>query len=206
VPFAKQAIAANKRDQFLPPSLVGVGFRLRPEFIAKFLRDPSLGGGREQPRSVRAHLPERMPTFDFSEEEIAKLVLFFEALSKQPSVYQPGPIAKLTDAERKAAKAMYDTKGSCVQCHVINGVAVNEETKGPNLSYAPERLRLEWTRRWIPAPALMQPNTQMTQNFGEKIGADGKWRFSTDLPELKGVTADHADVMMRYVLLGLAGK
>ncbi len=206
VAFAKDAIAANKRDQFLPPSLVGVGFRLRPEFIAKFLRDPSLGGDRKQPKSVRSHLPERMPTFDFSEEEIRKLVLFFEALSKQPSVYQPGTIAELTPAERKAAKAMYDTKGSCVQCHVINGVAVNEETKGPNLSYAPERLRLEWTRRWVQLPTAMQPNTQMTKNFGDNVGPDGKWHFSTDLPELKDLPADHADIMVRYVLSGLAGK
>jgi mono/diheme cytochrome c family protein len=206
LPFAKQAIKDNKRDQFLPPSLVGVGFRLRPEFLAKFLRDPSLGGGRKEPRSVRAHLPERMPTFDFSEDEIAKLVLFFEALSKQPAVYQPTPIAELTPAERTAAKAMYDTKGSCVQCHVVNGVPVNEETKGPNLSYAPERLRHEWATRWVRLPTAMQPNTQMTKNFGDEPGKDGKWHFSPDLPELKGISSDHAELMVRYVLLGLAGK
>src|SRR6185503_11813810 len=115
VPLAAEAIRLNKRDQSLPPSLVGVGFRLRPEFIAKFLRDPSLGGDRDRPKSVRAHLPERMPTFDFSEEEIQKLVLFFEAMAKQPSVYQPTEIKPLTGAELRAAKAMYDTKGSCVQ-------------------------------------------------------------------------------------------
>jgi len=206
VPFFAKQIADNKRDQFLPPTLVGVGFRLQPEFIARFLRDPSLGGDRKNPRSVRAHLPERMPTFDFSDDEIAKLVRFFEAMAKQPAVYQPPKLETLTSAERAAAKAIYFANGSCAQCHVVDGVAWSDQTKGPNLSYAPQRLRYEWTHRWVPAPGLMQPNTQMTQNFGEKPGADGKWRFAPELPETRGVSEDHAELMVRYILSGLAGK
>jgi mono/diheme cytochrome c family protein len=206
VPYFAEQIRANKRDQFLPPSLVGAGFRLRPEFLAKFLRDPSLGGDRAKPKSVREHLPVRMPTFDFSEDEIRKLVLFFEAKAKQPPVYQPPQLKPLTAAEMKAAKAMYDTKGSCVQCHVVDGVAVTEETKGPNFSYAKERLRAEWALRWVRRPDRMQPNTQMTKNFGDEPGPDGKWRFTPDLPELKGLSADHSELMMRYILLGHAGK
>lgn len=193
------------RDQFLPPSLVGVGFRLRPEWIAKFLKDPSLGGGRERPKSVRAHLPVRMPTFDFSDDEIQKLVLFFEAMADQPAVYQPPELTPLSASEKKAAAAIWKS-ANCMQCHVVNGMEITSETKAPNLSYAPARLRPEWMRRWISNPPGMNPNTAMTKSFGEAPGADGKWHFMTPLPELSGITEDNVDLMVRYVAEGFAGK
>lgn len=195
---------SKNRDANLPPSLVGVGFRLRPEWMAKFLRDPSMGGGRERPESTRAHLKVRMPTFDFSEEEIEKLVLFFDAMSKQPPVYQPPVLAPLTGPELAAAAAIWKS-ANCMQCHVIDGMAITSETKAPNLSYAPARLRPEWMQRWIAYPPAMQPATAMTKFFGEHP-VDGKWKFMTPLPELNGITADHVDLMVRYLVQGHAGK
>jgi mono/diheme cytochrome c family protein len=205
VPFFAEKCDPKSRDQFLPPSLVGVGFRLRPEWMAKFLRDPSLGGGRERPKATRAHLPVRMPTFDFSDDEIRKLVLFFEAMADQPSVYQPEVLKPLTDPEQKAAAAIWKS-ANCIQCHVVDGSEVTSETKAPNLSYAPQRLRPEWMRRWISNPPAMNPNTAMTKSFGEGPGADGKWHFMTPLPELQGVDADNVDLMVRYVSEGKAAK
>jgi mono/diheme cytochrome c family protein len=204
-PFYADKIDPKTRDAFLPPSLVGVGFRLRPEWIAKFLRDPSLGGGRQRPEAVRAHLKVRMPTFDFSDDEIQKLVLFFEAMADQPALYQPPVLKPLTDAEKKAAAAIWKS-ANCMQCHVIDGQTITTETKAPNLSYAAARLRPEWMRRWISNPPAMNPNTAMTQFFGEKPAADGKWHFMTALPELSGITEDNVDLMVRYVAEGLAGK
>jgi hypothetical protein len=83
---------------------------------------------------------------------------------------------------------------------------VTSETKAPNLTYAPARLRPEWAKRWIANPPAMNPATAMTKFFGEHPGADGKWRFMNALPELAGVTVDHAELMARYIALGLAGK
>ena len=205
VPYFAEKVDPKTRDQFLPPTLVGVGFRLRPEWMAKFLRDPSLGGGRERPKAVRAHLPERMPTFDFSDDEIQKLVLFFEAMADQPPIYQPPELKPLTDAEKKAAAAIWKA-ANCMQCHVINGMAITTETKAPNLSYAPARLRPEWMKRWISNPPRMNPNTAMTKFFGDDPGPDGKWHYMTPLPELNGITDDNVDLMVRYVAEGLAGK
>jgi hypothetical protein len=62
-----------------------------------------------------------MPTFDFSEEEIQKLVLFFQAMSKQPTVYQAPDVKPLTDAEHKAASAIWKS-ANCMQCHVVDGM------------------------------------------------------------------------------------
>lgn len=205
VPGFKDKVAdAKMRDANLPPTLVGVGARLRPEFLAKFLRDPSLGGGREASASTRKHLSVRMPTFDFSDDEIVKLVRFFQALSHQPAVQQMPEIKPLTDKELRAASAIYKANGSCSQCHVVDGVAPTSETKAPNFSYAPGRLRADWMRRWIPAPTAMQPNTSMAPLFIQQ--PDGTWRFNAKLPELDGVDEDHVELMVRYILLGQAGK
>ena len=205
VPFFAEKIAANARDQFLPPTLVGVGARLRPEWMAKFLRDPSLGGDRAAPKSVRAHLEVRMPTFSLSEDEIAKLVRFFQALSKQPPVVQSPELKPLSPAELKAANAIWKA-ANCMQCHVIDGMKPTDQTKAPNLSYVTQRLNAEWMHRWIRNPPAMNPATAMTKFFGEEPSPDGTWRYMTALPELSGITEDHAQLMVRFLLQGLAGK
>jgi cytochrome c2 len=145
-----------------PPYLVGTGFRTRPDFLAHFLHDPSLGGS--DPKAVRDHLSTRMPTFMFSESEIRTLVRFFDALSNQPPVYQPPQLEPLSDVERKAADRIWQ-KGPCLQCHVVGDLAPNDETKAPNLDYAKRRLRPEWMARWIQNPTELQPGTEMPALF-----------------------------------------
>jgi hypothetical protein len=206
LPWRDEATLTNaERDRSFPPTLVGAGYRLRPDFLADFLRDPSLGGGRERPRSVRRHLDVRMPTYHFTEDEIAKLVRFFGAKAKQSAVFQPQPVAPLTDAERAAAQAIWD-KANCIQCHVIgDATPTTTETKAPDMAYAARRLRPEWMRRWIPRPEeLMNRKTSMTNNFvREKAGdARSRWLYENhaSVPELRGMSADHVDLMIRYVL------
>lgn len=206
VPGFRDVLGDNaKRDQTLPPNLVGVGFRLKPEALVNFLRDPSLGGGRERPVSTREHLAIRMPTFDFSDTEIQKLVLFFEALADQPAVYQPPVLQPLSDAELRAARAIFNANGSCAQCHIVEGQKPTSETKGPNLTFAPARLRADWAHRWIQDPPAIHPRTSMAKMFELK---DGTWRFKSavPMPEVEAVPGDHIALMVRYLLLGLAGK
>jgi mono/diheme cytochrome c family protein len=208
LPWIKPKLSDPKtRDATLPPTLVGAGARLTPEFLAKFLRDPSLGGGEERSASTRAHLAVRMPTFSFSDDEIAKLVRFLQAMSRQPFVHQPSAVKPLTEKEQKAALAIYKANGSCSQCHVINGVEQTAETRAPNFSYAQGRLQAAWMRRWIPAPTDIQPHTSMAPLFGPtKDEKTGKWRYGTALPELEGIDEDHVELMIRYILTGQAGK
>jgi hypothetical protein len=126
-------------------------------------------------------------------------------MSHQPAVYQPAKLQELTEKELRAASAIYKSNGSCSQCHVVDGVAPTTETKAPNFSFAPGRLRAEWMRRWIAAPTTMQPMSSMAPLF-VKDEKTGQWRFNTKLPELDGVDVDHIDLMVRYLLLGHAGK
>jgi len=52
-----------------------------------FLRNPSLNDKDTNRNGVRSYLQVRMPTFSFSENELGKLVRFFQALARQPFPY-----------------------------------------------------------------------------------------------------------------------
>ena len=158
-----------------PPSLVGTGFRTRPAWLATFLNDPSLGGGRERPQSVRKYLTTRMPTFMLTENEIGKLVRFFDAMARQPKTYQPPALQPLTPAEAQLAEAIFATENAnCLQCHVLGDQLPNDETKAPNLSYADARLKPEWMARWIQNPLEMQPGTAMPALFKKQCPSCSK--------------------------------
>lgn len=201
----------ENRDRLMPPTLFGEGFRVRPEWLAEFLHDPSLGGGAAEPRSVRKHLETRMPTYHFTNDEVAKLVRFFNAMSRQDPVYQPPKFAPLTETEKKAAEAIaHGDAANCFLCHLRGDQAVTTETKGPNLSYAAKRLRPEWMARWIPQPTAMQPWSKMTENFHREPDGDprGRWvsngaTHATLGPAISAAKGDHVDLMIRWLLEGM---
>ncbi len=86
--------------------------------------------------------------------------------------------------------------GACAKCHIVNGKG---EKQAPSLDLTAERLRPEWTRRWIANPqAMFSYNPSMPVNI-EKMPA-GKEKFQ-DLfhgPSLNQVTA------LRDVLMDLS--
>lgn len=197
---------AEARDRLMPPTLVGEGFRVRPDWLAEFLHDPSLGGGTKAPRAVRRHLESRMPTYSFTEDEAAALVRFFGAMAKQPGVYQPPKLAPLSKAEIAAAEAIASADGAnCFLCHLRGDQAVSTETKAPHLGY-PARLRPEWMARWIPEPTRMQPWSKMLMNFHrENDDPKGRWVSNQDatLPAANAVKGDHVDLMIRWIRAGM---
>ncbi len=73
--------AENKAN--LPPVLTSEGARVNPEWLKRFLANPSLSTTDTNKNGVRSYLQVRMPTFFLSDDEIRKLVLFFEAMSSQ---------------------------------------------------------------------------------------------------------------------------
>ncbi len=197
VPHFAEAIAANQRDRTVPPSLVLTGFRTQPDWLAAFLRDPSLGGGRQNPKSSRPYLPVRMPTFDFSEDEIRTLVRFFDAMASQPTEWREPMVAPLTPKEHAAAKAIFDD-ANCAKCHVVEGQPVNAEWKAPKLDLAATRLRPDWIERWIKAPDEIVPGTAMPALF--KPAQDGDWEYlNPDLAKAQGYDGDQVRLMVRYL-------
>ncbi len=83
------------KDQ-LPPKLLTEGARVDPEWLRRFLSNPSLSTTDTNRNGVRPYLKVRMPTFSFSDNELRKLVRFFQALSQQPMPYIPEQVPVLT--------------------------------------------------------------------------------------------------------------
>ena len=81
----------------LPPKLLTEGARVDPEWLRKFLSNPSLSTTDTNRNGVRPYLKVRMPTFSFSDNELRKLVRFFEALSQQPLPYIPEQVPRSDD-------------------------------------------------------------------------------------------------------------
>ena len=183
----------------LPPVLTSEGARVNPEWLKRFLANPSLSTTDEDRNGVRSYLKVRMPTFFLSDDEIRKLVLFFGALSSQQEPFIPQKLAPLTDQERQVARAIFTSPAApCLKCHATGNAAHDKNATAPNFLLAGERLRSPWTVRWITEPATIIPGTAMPS--GLFVRKDGRWVFNGPLPaaaqQYKG---DEADLLVRYL-------
>jgi len=189
--------AENKEK--LPPPLIGEGARVDPNWLARFLEDPALSKTDMNRNGVRSYLQVRMPTFSFSDNEIRKIVRFFEALSSQAQPYLPPKIEALTDAERSLARQLFTHPAApCLKCHATGNPAHDVNATAPNFLLARERLRPAWTARWIIDPAKIAPGTAMPSGLFRREG--NRWIFSGPLPPaLQAYPKDHADLLVRYM-------
>jgi hypothetical protein len=130
-----------------------------------------------------------------AEAQVGNLKAQLERLSpeKQEKAWEQGE-AYATDAWR----LVYNRK-LCLQCHQIGEErASNPLTQGPPLALAHQRLRPDWTYRWIAAPMHFAPiaGTPMPQYFKSNAsGADYKHLFVGSGPaEVRAAR----DVLMNY--------
>jgi cytochrome c2 len=182
-----------------PPSLIGEGARVQPDWLMRFLANPSLSPSDTNRDGVRVYLKARMPTFYFSDGEIQKLVRFFAALSVQAQPYMAPKLDPLSGSEVMMARQLFQSEGApCLKCHAIGDPAHDKFATAPNFLLAKERLKPGWTRRWMLDPAMMMPGTAMPSNLFKK--EDGRWVFSGPVPaSFHDYQGDHADLLVRYI-------
>jgi len=183
----------------LPPTLVGEGARVDPNWLARFLENPAMSQADTDRNGVRSYLKARMPTFSFSDGEIRKLVRFFEALASQAQPYIPTKLEPLTDKERDMARQLFtSTAAPCLKCHATGDPAHDRNATAPNFLLAKERLKPGWTSRWIVEPAMIAPGTSMPSGLFR--WDDSRWVFSGPLPDtFHGYDKDHAQLLVRYM-------
>jgi cytochrome c551/c552 len=188
------------REQ-IPPSLIGEGARVDPLWLAQFLEDPAMSETNVNRNGVRPYLRIRMPTFYFSQGEVLKLIRFFEALSYQPEPYIAPKLEPLTSTERGLARALFSSQGApCLECHATGDPAHDVRATAPNFLLAKERLKPDWTKRWMLDPSMMSPGTAMPSGLFRREGADGRWVFAGPTPPgFAQFTKDHADLLVRYI-------
>ena len=237
------------RDQ-LPPALTTEGARVDPDWLLRFLLDPSLsgqgnGGGEtatahrgltgvsgaqgsgrasangnagqngeqragsngslkaqpgEDRNGVRLYLKARMPTFNFSPNELRTLVRFFMAVSAQQEPYIKEPIEPLTEQERTLARQLFTSPAApCLKCHLTGNPEHDKSASAPNFLMAGERLKPGWTYRWLLDPQRIIPGTAMPSDLFRKDGE--RWVSKGDLPAgFSDYQGDHAQLLVRYML------
>ena len=149
---------------------------------------------------VRLYLKARMPTFNFSPNELRTLVRFFLAVSSQPETFIKEPTPPLTDQERNLARQLFTSQQApCLKCHLTGNPAHDKNASAPNFLQASERLQPGWTFRWLLDPQKVIPGTAMPSELFKRDGE--RWVFNGELPEsFNEYKGDHADLLVRYML------
>jgi len=157
---------------FGPPILKGEGHKVQPDWLASFLRSPRTG-------QIRPWLKVRMPTFDFSDDELNSLTAYFAAADGAPFPFDYAPIRTEADPVRLAVGTMAFETLKCQKCHPATEadfarIAPEDVANAaPILQNAWKRLRYDWIADWIKRPEVWMPGTKMP-GFFPTDGAGGR--------------------------------
>ncbi|HEY2547004.1 MAG TPA: c-type cytochrome [Candidatus Acidoferrum sp.] len=203
IPGQKTSLMALARYQEaqeqLPPKLLTEGARVNPEWLLSFLANPSLSDTDTNRNGIRPYLQVRMPTFSFSENELGKLVRFFQALSAQPFPYIPEQRPPLTAKETDMARSLFSsTAAPCLKCHATGDPAHDKTATAPNFLQAKGRLKPDWVERWIIDPQAISPGTSMPSGLFKR--ENNLWIFSGPTPaSFNGYDKDHTKLLVEYI-------
>jgi cytochrome c551/c552/predicted nucleic acid-binding Zn-ribbon protein len=204
IPGQKTSLMSMARykdaQEQLPPKLLTEGARVDPEWLQRFLKNPSLSTSDTNRNGVRSYLQVRMPTFSFSENELGKLVRFFQALSRQPFPYIPEEVPVLTAKETEMARSLFSsTAAPCLKCHATGDPAHDRFATAPNFLQARGRLKPDWMERWMLDPQAIAPGTSMPSGLFKRD--NGYWVFSGPTPaSFQGYDKDHTKLLVDYIL------
>ncbi len=187
-------------QELLPPKLLTEGARVDPEWLLRFLKNPALNDKANNRNGVRSYLQVRMPTFSFSENELGKLVRFFQALARQPFPYIPEEVPILTTKETEMARSLFSsTAAPCLKCHATGDPAHDRFATAPNFLQARGRLKPDWMERWMLDPQAISPGTSMPSGLFKR--ENGHWVFSGPTPpSFHGYDKDQTKLLVDYIL------
>jgi len=207
IPGQQTALMGMKRYQEapeqLPPKLLTEGARVNPQWLLRFLTNPSLSPSPSESdtdrNGVRSYLQVRMPTFSFSENELGKLVRFFAALSRQPFPYIPDQTMPLTAKETEMARGLFSsTAAPCLKCHATGDAAHDRNATAPNFLLAHDRLKPDWVERWLIDPQAISPGTAMPSGLFKRL--NNHWVFAGPTPSsFEGYDKDHTRLLVDYI-------
>lgn len=140
--------AYEDNKEYGPPYLVSEGHRVQTDWFYDFLKNV---------HPIRPYVKVRMPTFNFSNEEINKIVMGFQAGSNQVTFEEMEKI-EWAPGEKEAAKQIWDEL-ACTSCHALG--FTKEDPLAPDLRHAKGRLRSSWMEAWIANPSSFMPYTSM---------------------------------------------
>ena len=147
----------------IPPTLDGVGAKLKPEWLRKVLFDAE---------TVRPYMHTRMP--QFGEENLQYLPLLLEKVDRLQKVEFPEPKRDDRRKYREGGHLLVGDKGlNCVACHNFNGNP-SPGLKGLDLLTSFERLQPSWFAHFMRNPQKFRPGIVMPNYWpgGEAVRKD----------------------------------
>lgn len=164
----------------IPPTLSGVGGKLRPEW----LRDVLVNAGRARP-----YMETRMP--QFGEANVAPLIELLVRLDPAPEAFrvEPGD----AEAEKKQGHMLAGNEGlNCVACHTYQ-YKDSDTMPAVDLTEMAKRLRGDWFRAYMLDPQRFSPGTVMPSFWpeGRSLRSD-----------LAGSADEQVEALWRYLLEG----
>ena len=114
--------------------------------------------------------------------------------SKRSAAMEP-----LTNAERAIGRQLFTSQAApCLKCH-MSGIPSRDATAtAPNFLIARERLKPNWTFRWLLEPASIAPGTAMPSELFQQV--DGRWVFNGEIPAAaRDYAGDQAELLTRYM-------
>jgi cytochrome c2 len=131
---------------FRGPALDSVGYKVRPAWLAAWLKDP------------KSYLPQsRMGNFRLTADEIGSLQGFLLSQRTQVSLDSTGVDWKRADTAN--GRALFGEL-RCVSCHAVNG---RGGTMGPELTRIGDKVRRDWLFSYLKDPHRVQADTPMLQ-------------------------------------------
>ncbi|HEY0726806.1 MAG TPA: hypothetical protein VGD38_01980, partial [Pyrinomonadaceae bacterium] len=96
---------------------------------------------------------------------------------------------------------MFTSGTPCLKCHITGDPQHDALAIAPNFLLAGERLKPEWTFRWLLDPAQISPGTAMPTGLFRKEGE--RWVVNLPNPPASATNYhdDHAWLLVRYMFL-----
>jgi hypothetical protein len=150
---------------------------------------------------VRPYLKARMPTFNFSPNELQALVNFFMGASSQQQPFIPERLDPMTAEEQALGRALFTSNAApCLKCHMTGDPAHDVRATAPNFLLASERLKPGWTRRWLIDPQIISPGTSMPSELFRHEEEHDRWVFNGPTPPaFQNYDKDHVSLLVRYM-------
>jgi hypothetical protein len=107
----------------------------------------------------------------------------------------------MTEAERSIARNIFVSGTPCLKCHITGEPTHDAKAIAPNFLLASERLKPDWTFRWLLDPAQISPGTAMPTGLFKKEGE--RWVVNLPNPptDVANYHGDHARLLVRYMFL-----
>ena len=148
---------AFEDQNFGPPYLTKEGLRVQTDWLYDFLQNV---------HPIRSYVKVRMPTFNYTHDQLNKLIAGFQGGADQVTFEAPAKVV-WEPGEREAAKRIWDEL-ACTTCHTAG--FNKDEPQAPDLHYAKKRLRADFMDAWIANPQSFHPYSTMPAFWDDGSG------------------------------------